>query len=378
MVKESFVQSTSKKKAASEKKAAVGKKGGTTKKATTKSNAASKTTRTPKAKTATKAAAKKTTQSTKSKTTQKQTKTGTRKKKVATKDLIFKKFDTWTPEKVFRVEPPERDRKDFTSPPFVSGADEAEAARIKKLLFKKFDPTTSQAAATEPDMYAETDSKPFDSPVMPPIMPKQADPMATTMKFFIFGMVLLIALIVKVSASNRSTYSIKPVNTGVEIWQGIFAPMGRERLIALPGAALPESIQEVYTKQQAFPFVFNYYVKKADELLEKPGIPDFEGIKAYLNQAIPYGVTKKLRNVAASRLNNIDLMILLYKADVAASKETLGDYEAALQYLKQGAALDVDGSKSDLIKQKTESIQASMAALEQPKQEDAETPPSPK
>jgi len=133
----------------------------------------------------------------------------------------------------------------------------------------------------------------------------------------------------------------------------------------LEDAQAPESLQTVYSKKEVYPFVFDHYVKNADELLGKPGMPDFERIKAYLNKAVPYAATKKHRKLITARLNNIDQMILLIKADVAGSKETIEDYEAALEHLKQAAALDVDGSKSALIKEKVAAVESSKAGLEQ-------------
>ena len=94
-------------------------------------------------------------------------------------------------------------------------------------------------------------------------------------------------------------------------------------------------------------------------------MPDFEGIKINLDKALPYAATGKLRTVAKARRNNIDVMILFYKTEVAVSKETIPDYEAALEYLTEPQALDVDGSKTDLIKQKTKSINASLSKLKE-------------
>ena len=94
-------------------------------------------------------------------------------------------------------------------------------------------------------------------------------------------------------------------------------------------------------------------------------MPGFEGIKINLDKALPYAATEKLRTVAKARRNNIDVMILFYKTEVAVSKETIPDYEAALEYLTEAQALDVDGSKTDLIKQKTKSINASLSKLKE-------------
>ena len=79
----------------------------------------------------------------------------------------------------------------------------------------------------------------------------------------------------------------------VEIWKGKFAPMSQELFIILPGAEAPQSIKDVYLKKEAFPLIFNYYVNKADALLDLPGMPDFDGIKFYLNKAVAFGTTEK-------------------------------------------------------------------------------------
>ena len=60
---------------------------------------------------------------------------------------------------------------------------------------------------------------------------------------------------------------------------------------------------------------------------------------------------------------------------MAVSKETIPDYEAALEYLKEAHALDVDGSKADLIKQKTESIYTSLSKLKEAGEKTAEETP---
>lgn len=64
-------------------------------------------------------------------------------------------------------------------------------------------------------------------------------------------------------------------------------------------------------------------------------MPDFSGIKLYLKKALSYGVTDEMRQAAFNRLNTIDMMIYLYKADVAASKGTLADFKKALEYMKR-------------------------------------------
>ena len=52
------------------------------------------------------------------------------------KDLIFKKFEIEIPDKLFKVKP---EKRTYSAPPIISTSDKKEAARIKALLFRKFD-----------------------------------------------------------------------------------------------------------------------------------------------------------------------------------------------------------------------------------------------
>ena len=185
--------------------------------------------------------------------------------------------------------------------------------------------------------------------------------MQKSIKYIVAFFVILAALVTYSSFSNMKNYYIKPIDGAVEIWQGRFAPMSQKLLVTLPGAQAPQSIKEVYSKEEVFPLIFNYYINRADALLDIPGMPDFDGIKFYLNKAISFGISDDLRKKAYGRLNSIDMMILQYKADVAASKETIDGFKTALEYLNKAALLDLDDSQSKLIKQKIESIQAKIA-----------------
>ena len=191
-----------------------------------------------------------------------------------------------------------------------------------------------------------------------------------------FVIVILAVLVIYSSFSNSKNYYIKATDGAVEIWQGRFAPMSQELLVTLPGVQAPQSIKAVYIKEEVFPLVFNYYVNKADALLDVAGMPDFEGIEFYLNKAILFGTTDDLRKKAYARLNSINMMTLQYKADVAASKETIDGFKTAIKYLKKAAVLDLDDSQNKLIKQKIESIGAKIAESEadRPKTP-ADTPP---
>ena len=190
------------------------------------------------------------------------------------------------------------------------------------------------------------------------------DPMEKAMKYVAAVFVLLIALIIAASSMNSNKYYIKPANGTVEIWQGGFSPMGEELLIMLPGVQPPETIKDVYSKTDIFPLISNYYVEKADTLLQVPGMPDFEGIRDYLNTAMSYATSVEVSQIAQARLNDIDHMILMFKHDVAASKGTIAALEEAKGYLAEAAELDIDDLKLDLVEQKMAAINDILAELQ--------------
>jgi hypothetical protein len=192
-------------------------------------------------------------------------------------------------------------------------------------------------------------------------------------KYLVAFIILLVAITISASFSNKNKYYIKVTDGAVEIWQGKFAPMGADLLIMLPGAQSPESIQAIYSKEEVFPFAFNYYIDRADALLDTPDMPDFEGIKLYLNKALSFGTTPDLTKAAYNRLNSIELMILMYKVDVATSKGTIPGFETALGYLNKAALLNLNDSQAEMIKQKIESIRTLIIGPET-KQPDAGQP----
>jgi len=379
MGKDSLVKSTTKgKKSAAKKKAA--------KKTSAKVKAA------PKAKAAAKAKAKaapKTKAAAKAKAAPKpkaaaKAAPAPKKKPVSVKDLLQKKFPVWKPEKLYSVAPDKGDAKDFTAPPFVSGSEEKQK-RVKELLMKKFDMAEIKAAAEKaPAERAEAEkaaaekaaaekaaaekaaaepevSVSYEPPDSDDTIP--ADPMEKAIKYGVAAFVLLIALIVGSSMINQGKYYIQSTNGALKIFQGSFAPMGEKFLISLPGVQAPEKAKDVYSKTDVYPMIFNYYVEKADTLLKVPGLPDFEGIKTYVNKARPYAVTPESKDIVFKRLSNIDLLILLYKADVAASKSTLSDLNEAKAFLTEASRLDIDDMQLALVHKKMEAVDKQIAAL---------------
>ena len=230
----------------------------------------------------------------------------------------------------------------------------AEKAAAEKAAAEK---AAAEKAAAEKAAEPEGPEPPVDSDTT------VSDPMDKAIKYLVAAVVVLLALIVGSSMINKTKYYMNAKQGALEIWQGRFAPMGEELLITLPGVQIPETIKDVYLKKDVFPIIFNYYVEKADTLLEVPGLPDFEGIKSYLNRALSYAVTSASTEAAFIRLNNIELMILFYKADVASGKATLSDLKDAKHYLDQAAGLGTNDLQAGIITQKIDAVNKQIVTL---------------
>jgi hypothetical protein len=178
-----------------------------------------------------------------------------------------------------------------------------------------------------------------------------------------FIIIILMGLVIRTSVYNTDKYYLRSAAGAVELWQGTFSPGGKKRILIMPGVHIPQKIKEVYAKEEVYPMAFNFYVSKADALMEVPGMPEFVGIKSYLNRALSFATTEELRQTAHRRINQIDRMILFYKAGVAATKGTRSGLEAALGYLDQVAKLDPDDIETELIKKKKVSIRELLNTL---------------
>jgi hypothetical protein len=198
---------------------------------------------------------------------------------------------------------------------------------------------------------------------------KESDPVSRVMKLAAAAFVLLIVLIIFASMSNRHRYYLKATDGAMELWQGDFAPMGNRLINTMPGMIAPKQtlnrMRDGVTSEEVFPLVSSYYLEKADALLDGSAMPDFEGIQSYLGKALQFAITENHRRAVANRLRDIDLMTLVYRADVAASRGTVADLEAAMGFLKKASALDLDDSQARLIKQKTKSIKILTKAAEE-------------
>ena len=289
------------------------------------------------------------------------------------KTLPLKKFEVWKPARIFRPAVDEEYLKNYTSPPIVSGLSDKEAKRIKKLLLKKRDMATiraeikKEAAEKAAAEKAAAEKAAVERKAAEKATAEREAAEKATMKKVIFGLasgfIVLVALIFSASSSNNSKYYIKESVGVLEIWQGRYAPLGEELMMSLPGVPLPEQINAVYSKTEVFPLICNYYIDKADALSTMSDTPDYMAIKSYLNKSLEFATTGDLRKKAYSRLNDIKFNDLMYKAGVAESRGAVSDFDEAIRYLNNALLLKVGAGKSDVVKQKIESIKKQKADM---------------
>lgn len=304
-------------------------------------------------------------------------------KKVSIKELIFKKFETSETAPV-QMAAPKTVSSSISAPPLIDSTDPKEVERLKALLFNKYGMNEIKAAAKEPA--ALPDPK-IEKPA--PAVAAQAEDNAyitvepteqnggtTTLslpiKLAIAVAATVVFLMLAISYNNGSKYYIQPKDNAIEIWKGRFSPKDTKFFMALDGVELPEPVKEIYTKAEVFPLILDYYVNKADTLLEVPGLPDFQGIKDHLVQAEDFIVTPEAKTAVTSRLNNIEKMILLYKADVAISKNTEDSLESAIKLLKNAAKLTSSTAMSEEISQKIDGAREQIVTLEAEAKQQAE------
>ncbi len=189
--------------------------------------------------------------------------------------------------------------------------------------------------------------------------PVAATPVDKTAQYTMMGLAggiaFLFLLIILASISNTGKFYLKPDEKGLAIWQGRFAPVGTRQALFLPGVAGPEAIARVYSRSEVMPFAVNYFLAQADAILAAKGIPDFEGVKRQLTTALEYATQKSEKDAIAARLNGIDRAILLYKAEVEATRQSAEGYDEAVKTYRQ--ALGLAESEADI-----QAIEARIAA----------------
>lgn len=280
-----------------------------------------------------------------------------------------------------------------TPPPAETKALEPEQT-VKETSAPKTEPEKPEKAQKQPPKAAKPEPKPAQKaappqkpavekpaesggdglPPLPPIPVKESEPMPRSIKMLIGCVAVVFVMLLAASISNMGNYYLKPVKNGLQIWRGDFSPRGSHLYVSLPGVKAPAKIKDVYNRAEALKPAFDYYMQKADALSEARGLVNFTAVKDYLNKAGAYAPTNQARALVGQRLDRINCMMLLYKADTAAGKKTAEGYNNALKYLRQAAALEVVPAQRALVKKKIAEVAASQKALAATKKKPAAKP----
>jgi colicin import membrane protein len=328
-------------------------------------------------------------------------------KKVDYKEIMNRKFYEPYPAPMLSggIDLREKKKENYTAPPWILTDNPNEAAHIKEILFRQFEippapvqPATPAVETKEPEaiipeivseaeeltvgvkeeqiipdserIEAEKDEKDKISPKVtvsydepPPTKTEVSDPMDKMIKIVAAGVILIFVLLIGYSINNKRNYYIKPMEDGIEIWQGRFAPMGEELLARLTGVTPPENVKDVYTAEEVLPLAFVYYVDQADNLLNMKGIPDLKAIKHTLEKALSFALTKNEREIVHYRLNSMERHVLQYRANVAASRGTPEDIAIAIGFLTDSLKLNMDEQQRSMIQSRIEYLEESRDQL---------------
>jgi hypothetical protein len=288
-----------------------------------------------------------------------------KKKKVTLKDLIFKEFDTGPIKPVVMKKTALNIPQ---APPFISGYDAKETEKIKALLFKAFDLKTETPLKETGPIPSEPEA-PSKAPTIPPYEPAGStdsagtEQMSKAMRMGLCALALLIAVIIGTSFSNRSKFYLQEFENGVEVWRGKFAPSGMELVYKLDGVTVPNPLKESYSKKEISPILFDFFLNKADTVLNVPAGPDIPKMKAHLQQAAEFAPSQAFQTQIQRRLKSIDFIIAFHKADVALSKGTASDLRTANSLLADAYKSATTDYQRALVAQTQTAVDEATAAL---------------
>ncbi|ETR73187.1 MAG: hypothetical protein OMM_01154 [Candidatus Magnetoglobus multicellularis str. Araruama] len=355
-------------------------------------------------------------------TPQPEPKTPTPKPAIPISELIRKVFFPWVQQDV--DPPPLPSQPKMSDPPFFDGTPE-EMSRIRELLFKQFDLTdipepvqkadqqlpqpenndiegvsahtdTLSPKTTDTDAHTKTiepetsaikttdtpaDTKPAEPepPAEKPAEPdipkapdypndtletnnKETQLMSNSLKCVFAGVLAIFVLLYIASGSNHSKYYLIDGKSGVEVWQGNFSPMGKSRVITMMGMDIPETTQESYTRFEIYPMICEFYIDQANDVMSEDNIPNLVQVREYLEMA-HYYATEEVQQKIQARLNGIDFMVFILKADMAIQKGSENDLDKARAFIEEANELVEKNYQKDLIKSKLQLLEKKSAEI---------------
>ncbi len=190
-------------------------------------------------------------------------------------------------------------------------------------------------------------------------------PISKGMLGAICALALIFVLITGASIKNIDNYYLEEKKNSLEIWRGKFSPSGREKLVTLPGVEASKPLKDVYSRQEVLTLAFEYFMDRADDVTDEQELPDLDTIRENLERAKKYAATEKQKEKVDTRLNRIEFLMLLYRADVAAENQTEQGYETALDFLEQADDLKLSEQDRQTLKQRTDLIRGNLEKLQE-------------
>ena len=130
------------------------------------------------------------------------------------------------------------------------------------------------------------------------------------------SVVVLFAVLSMLSMGNTSNYYIKIKHGSTYVYQGAFAPVGKNLIATVPGAMEPAQTKDVYTEADILPILFRSYVDQALALKNNPGSPDFGAITCLLQKAESYATTPEEMMIVKKHLTAVNAIKEAYNSTV--------------------------------------------------------------
>lgn len=234
--------------------------------------------------------------------------------------------------------------------------DEQDKEEIRKPIDKKPSKEPGKAAAPE------TEGPPPAAQPQPKRWQEPQEPMDSTLKYTICGIGVLAfvtAILLLASWYNSNKFYFKQDDRKVELWQGRFAPKGERLVDSFPDPRILEAIpeQKAYTKKQAFGIVFDYLVKRADEVLNKGEARDLKRAESYLTSASNYVLSVPEREAVRIRLNSIEFVVLMGKTNLALCKTPVPGFQAAWGYVAQAVPVAFTDFQKDVLMKRLTAVE---------------------
>lgn len=239
-----------------------------------------------------------------------------------------------------------------------------EQDRRKEILFRRFGDDASKTSGTQTGATGAGESAGPSGPSG--YEPPPEEPMDKTVKYVIGAFVFVVAVLLVASFSNSSNYYFKTNNQMIELWKGRFAPMGEVKVATFSDPKIIEGVpeQESYSKKEAYGVLFDYLMNEADQVLDTERTPDLKTVKSYLAHAAKYAVSEEDRSAIRTRLNSIDFLVLSGKADLALTKGSPENFEAARDYLEEALDLATTEIREDTVERRLSAIDDALTTWE--------------